>query len=331
MEVVADATRWSIRFAEELLRDGAAANSKPDATPVTAADLALQAMLVRGLEERFGATPVVGEESTDVFRGDGGDELRRRVHRLVGMARPDLSASTIDDAIDAGCADGTSREQWIIDPIDGTRGYLRGLQYCVCLALVRDGRPVFGAAGCPRLGDAGWTVGSVLGAGTWCWPGTDVAATPHRLDASRRCRDVGGRALVACESPEASVRARSRLRRLGEQLGASLIARPMESQCKFVLVASGDADLAIRFASKDASRNRDMVWDYAGAVVFAQEAGASMTDCDGEELRFGRGRAIDRNRGILCASNWLHADAVAACRVVDAEFDVLPQGTSGAA
>ena len=318
IELVAEATLWAAHFATLLTASGGGTSSKGDASPVTAADLALQAFLVEGLRERGGDLEVVGEESTSVFAGAGGEQLRERVHQLATVARPGRGASWVDSAIDAGGADGTSSHHWIIDPIDGTRGYLRNQQYCVCLALVRDGEPVLGLAGCPRLGPRGWLMVAARGAGTHLWDLGNLAAGPRQARGGTTPRT----SLIACESSDASDRARARLRRIGELLGVSLSARPMESQCKFVLVAAGEADLAIRLPSKDPAKNRDMVWDYAGAVVFAEEAGAAMSDCDGRRLRFGRGRAIDGNRGILCSASWLHDDAVAACRAADREFEI---------
>jgi 3'(2'), 5'-bisphosphate nucleotidase len=308
-------------FAERLRAAGDGVVAKGDASPVTAADLALQALIVRQLVERYGEIPVVGEESTSVFSaGPEGTPLRDLVHRLVRSVQPDFAPRAIDEAIEAGGADGTGQAHWVLDPIDGTRGFLPGQQWCVCLALVRDGEVRFGVAACPRLGAGGLVVAAVPGAGAWAWHGQ--SEHPQRI----RCSTRTDAALVACESPEATERARSRLRALGERLGGGIITRPMESQCKFVLVATGAVDLAVRFASADPSRNRDMVWDYAGAVVFCSEAGAVMTDCDGAPLRFGQGRAIAGNRGILCAADWLHRPAVDACGAVDRDFGALPLG-----
>lgn len=318
LELVADATLWAARFADLLAGTEGGTSAKADASPVTAADLALQAVLAEGLDAAFGRIPVVGEESTAVFAGEAGSALRTRVASLASMARPGLTGARLDAAIDRGCADGLSSDQWVIDPIDGTRGYLRGQQYCVCLALLRDGQPLLGVAGCPRLGERGWLVAALRGHGVYRWRLDRLDAAPERPSVSEPNRGT----LVACESPGATERARVRLRRMGERLGGPLIVRPMESQCKFVLVATGESDLAIRLASFDPARNRDMVWDYAGAVVFAEEAGARMTDCDGAPLRFARGRVIDGNRGILCAAAWLHDAAIDACRAVDLEFDV---------
>ena len=58
--------------------------------------------------------------------------------------------SQVCDWIDHGSADGGER-YWTVDPIDGTKGFLRGQQYAVALAFVVDGEVQVGALGCPNL------------------------------------------------------------------------------------------------------------------------------------------------------------------------------------
>ncbi len=325
-ELLATASAHAAEFANRLRTSDTA--SKNDASPVTAADLAIQAIVVLGLRERYGDISVVGEESTAIFRAPGGDALRSTVHALVRLARPAVTSSVIDDAIDMGAGDGFASTQWIIDPIDGTRGYLTGQQYCVCLALAENGVVQFGGAGCPRLGDRGLLVAGARGSGAWAWQGFDrrIASgdQPTRLVARTNPRNP----VIASESPEASDRARTRLRHLAAGLAPSFEARPMESQCKFVLVATGQVDLALRLPPREPARTKDMVWDYAGAVVMAEEAGASMTDCRGLPLRFGAGRCIDGNHGILCAAPWAHASAIERIRQFDSDVETsqAPRG-----
>lgn len=309
--LLGEATHWSRRFAERL--GGAKATKKSDASPVTAADLALQALLVLGLRERYGSESIVGEESTAVFSAAGGSEFRASVHALVRSVRPELPAEEIDDAIDRGRGDGLSDVQWVIDPIDGTRGYLGGQQYCTCLALVRERVVVFGAAGCPRLGEDGRFFASCLGRGTWAWEGIRPSGLGRKARARAERRDPA----IVCQSRYISERAHRRMRLMGDALAAPLESRLVDSQCKFVLVAGGDADLAMRLPSREPSAGVDMVWDYAGAMLMVEEAGGHMTDCDGAALRFGRGRAIEGNRGILAAAPWLHRAAIEALPEAD--------------
>ena len=325
-ELLGLATGWAREFSTRVVTADTA--SKTDASPVTAADLAIQALVVVGLRERYGDVNVVGEESTAIFRTredtGQGNALRETVHALVRSVRPTITATAIDDAIDSGSGDGLASSQWIIDPIDGTRGYLKGQQYCVCLAKVVNGIVRFGGAGCPRLGERGLLVAATRGAGAWAWDNIDESSIAHSAPRQLQARCERRELIVASESPEATDRARRRLRKLAEGLAPAFEARPMESQCKFVLVATGDVDLAVRFPSRDSGRNRDMVWDYAGAVVMAEEAGAAMTDCRGVPLRFGRGRSIEENHGILCAAMPVHEAAVQQFRSLEIEPDSEP-------
>lgn len=304
-EVLAEATRWAVAFQTMLAPAEAAA--KADASPVTAADLAVQAIIVAALRERGLQDEVVGEESTAVFRLTGGLSLRERVREFVARARGNISLAQLEEAIDAGGGSGRADRHWVVDPIDGTRGYIGGQQYCVCLAFVDCGRVVYGGAGCPRLGRQGILVHATRGAGAWAHDGLNAESQTRRLAA----RSALGESVVATESTDAGDRARRRLRALAESLAPTVTTIAMESQCKFVLVATGDSDLAVRFPPRDPSLAKDMVWDYAGAVVMAEEAGARMTGCDGEALVFGQGRAIAGNKGILCAARWAHPLAIA--------------------
>lgn len=316
VEAVSVASRAAVRFAERLRNEPGGQVAKADASPVTAADLALQALLTMLLSERYGPGAAVGEESTSVFSGDIG--LRSLVHELVRSERPGLAARTIDDAIDAAGGDGTERRFWVMDPIDGTRGYLKGQQYCTCLALVDDGVPIFGAVGCPRLGERGRLIVAARGEGAWEWDGLEPAGPPAAVRVRPRGDDR--EPLRACASPDIGPRSRARLEALATGVRpppAGLEIAAMESQVKFALVARGEVDLAVRFPLGDPARDRDMIWDYAGAVTFVEEAGGRMTDCRGEPLRFGRGRAIERNAGILCSAGWAWRAAVDRLAAVD--------------
>ncbi|POR39647.1 3'(2'),5'-bisphosphate nucleotidase, partial [Tolypocladium paradoxum] len=143
--------------------------SKQDASPVTVADFAAQALITSVLRAAFphdGA--FVGEEDAEVLRRDTG--LRERVYELFAAAQADeggegaqrQGASSVEEMLDlidlGGRGTGGSRGRfWVMDPVDGTAAFLRGEQYAVSLALVEDGREVVGVVAYPnlKLDDAG--------------------------------------------------------------------------------------------------------------------------------------------------------------------------------
>jgi 3'(2'), 5'-bisphosphate nucleotidase len=74
----------------------------------------------------------------------------------------------------------------------------------------------------------------------------------------------------------------------------------LDSQCKYAVVARGQADVYLRMPSS--AEYREWIWDHAAGSLIASEAGCTVTDTDGRRLDFAQGRRLDANRGILCAT-----------------------------
>ena len=138
--------------------------SKSDLSPVTVADFAAQAIVLRHIKEAFADDSFIAEESSSPLTDDAA--LAQSVSDASGMSDIDMLKSSIDlgkeyelwhgdspDSENAGMA--RPPRVWCLDPIDGTKGFLRGRkeggQYCVALALLEDGEPTIGVMGCPNL------------------------------------------------------------------------------------------------------------------------------------------------------------------------------------
>ena len=98
--------------------------------------------------------------------------------------------------------------------------------------------------------------------------------------------------------------------------GPSRAPVQMDSQCKYALLARGDADVYLRLPSKRGYVER--IWDHAAGMLIAQEAGCVVTDIRGKSLDFSRGRGLEANEGILGAPPELHA------RLLNAIVQVVP-------
>ncbi|KAK0630494.1 inositol monophosphatase family protein [Bombardia bombarda] len=143
--------------------------SKSDASPVTIADFAAQALLISAIHAAFPADTFVGEEDSAELRRD--PQLAQQVWELVShshshhledawsdgdndalLSRP-ATIEEMFDVIDLGGhgLGGRTGRFWALDPIDGTAAFIKGQQYAVSLALIEDGREVVGVVGCPNL------------------------------------------------------------------------------------------------------------------------------------------------------------------------------------
>lgn len=154
-DAVRRASALAASIASTIATDTSGQVTKSDTSPVTVADYGAQAIIIGTIKKAFPSDPVVGEEDADVLRKDEG--LRTKVWDLVKGHRSS-SADALDDtnamldAIDWGKYEGgNTGRMWALDPIDGTKGFLRGGQYAVCLALIVDGHVKVGVIGCPNL------------------------------------------------------------------------------------------------------------------------------------------------------------------------------------
>jgi histidinol-phosphatase len=212
--------------------------TKPDLTPVSEADHAVE----RAIRERLAAArpgePVLGEEE-----GDGG----------AGPVR------------------------WIVDPIDATKNYVRGIPvYATLIAVERDGDLSAAVVSAPALGRRWW---AARGAGAFADDG-------RRLQVSRVAR-LADAVFTYTSAPSFAERG---LGAAFERLsGGAWAARGYGDFWQYVLLAEGAVDVAVETVAE--------LWDLAAPRLIVEEAGGRFTDFAGTETAAG-GNCVASN-GLL--------------------------------
>lgn len=277
---------------------------KSGAGPATVADLASQACIAMALRRSFGAgVGIVAEESLQEAESLGGAVLVDHVVRAVRAVHPEASEAGVRAALTVEPADGRA-EFWTVDPLDGTKGYLRGGQFAVAIALVRDGRPVLGVLAAPRLSSAAVEPGQGIvavaadGAGAWqsplaSWDARPIRCAPWSVGSPVRVAGSVERSHSASDSLEACIA------RIGPVHGVR-----MDSQAKYAVVARGDADCYVR--RSPTPEYRECIWDHAAGALVATEAGARVTDVHGRAFEYSLGRRLEGRSGVVCAVPALH-------------------------
>jgi 3'(2'), 5'-bisphosphate nucleotidase len=281
---------------------------KDDKSPVTVADFASQAIVCRVLSSLFPGDPIVGEETAADLLSE---ERRPFLERVVGLLQgvePDATRDSVCRWIDAGLGNVGSR-YWTLDPIDGTKGFLRGEQYAVSLALIIDGQIQVSLLGCPNLegrgqARAGCLFAAVRGQGASVRSIDDDELSPHPVMVSVTNKPAAAR---FCESVESGHSAHSRSAQIAELLGITAEPVRLDSQAKYAVVARGEAEAYLRLPTK--AGYREKIWDHAGGVLVVEEAGGRVTDVDGKPLEFTHGRELTANRGVIVTNGVLH-DAI---------------------
>ncbi len=278
------------------------------------ADFALQAVISRKLLEAFPDDPLVAEEGSAALSTP---QERGTLESVVDYVRRLLPPAGEDDVcawIDRGEGNPQSR-YWVLDPIDGTKGFLRGGQYVVALALIENGRVVLGAMGCPNLdydlqsdiGGAGCAVVAVRGQG--CWLASLRGAMLRRLHVSGEGYPRKARLLRSVEPLHTDEEA---MARLIAELGISAAPIRMDSQAKYAVIAAGESDLIFRLNPPHNPDRKESIWDQAAGSIVVEEAGGRVTDLRGEALDFSAGRQLKRNHGVLVSNAQLHEVALRA-------------------
>lgn len=315
------ATACQLTRAVQARLESVATLTKDDRSPVTVADLAAQAIVSIILAEHLPNAAdrlIVGEEDAETLRDDSMRIVRKAVVETVQHWRSQLTEDDILDAIDHCNHDGSSDAYWTLDPIDGTKGFLRNQQYAIALGRIEGGIVTQGVMGCPALPldqDApldtpdpnGVLYAAVRGEGAWEFPGADPQAERLRIGVRPA---QATRALRFCGSVEKAHSNRSDADRIAEHIGNVGEPARLDSQCKYALVARGQADAYLRLPTR--AGYVEKIWDHAGGSIIAQEAGAIVSDIHGAPLDFSHGPLLTANRGVITAIPELHPKLIEA-------------------
>lgn len=315
--------------------------SKDDKSPVTIGDFGAQALIISALKANFPDDEIVAEEEAAGLRDNA--TLRQTIWDLVSTTKlsDDAAEATLGGPIkdeeamltmiDYGNSKGGAKGRiWAIDPIDGTKGFLRGGQYAVCLALMVDGEVTVGVLGCPNLPvddsapltadigkDAtdegrGVVFSAVLGQAATSRPLSTGALTESRSISMRPIADIAK--ATFCESVEAGHSSHGDQADIAKKLGITNPSVRMDSQAKYASIARGAGDIYLRLPTS--ATYQEKIWDHAAGDLIVREAGGNVTDIHGKRLDFTVGRTLANNKGVVAAPAGGHAAVLAVVQEV---------------
>ena len=289
---------------------------KRDKSPVTVADFASQAIICERLGRALPGDRIVGEEDAGELRAADQEALRASVARHVNteLAEP-ASSEQVLAWIDLGRAEASGARYWTLDPIDGTKGFLRREQYAVALALIENSEVVLGVLGCPNLPASSGGQGALFTATR------DEARELPLWDEGVSRGEVIRVATVSsvtearfCESVESGHSDQDESARIATVLGITAEPFRIDSQCKYATVGRGDASIYLRMPTR--ADYREKIWDHAAGKLVVEAAGGKVTDIHGRRLDFSHGRTLQENRGVVATSGTIHDRVIEAIRQV---------------
>ena len=273
---------------------------KPDNSPVTVIDLLHQSQVQEMLATAFPEDGLICEEPPSLQEEVLADATR--ISNSIYGIELGAEVLTLPERGDV---------TWVLDPIDGTKGFLGGRCFAIAIGFFVDGEPFFGAVAVPA-GDPGKARGidgtlsfAVRGRGAW----------------TTRVEEGGVPEWRRLEAPTwsgPSLRVAMSLAHGGDLVGRlesleGLEVEKFDSQAKYVAVAAGEIDGYLRSARDDGQS--DVVWDHMPAALVAQEAKCVVSHFDGESVEFEATEAVAFRGGLICCGRSpgeaLHARLVA--------------------
>ncbi|XP_049381926.1 putative PAP-specific phosphatase, mitochondrial isoform X2 [Solanum stenotomum] len=304
VDVVERACRLCVDVKKSLFSSDGRILEKNDQTPVTIADFGVQALVSLEMNRLFPSIPLVAEEDSAFLRSNNLVGSVVDVVKDKATLGDEVTEDNILKAIDRGGKDAyvfapEPATYWILDPIDGTRGFVKGSEalYVVGLALVVEGKIVLGVMGCPNWHEdcsdnsiigvqenqssrSGIIMVSHVGCGTWTKRLSDILTneSPHTWTRCSvdSCQMVQGARVTIPESQTWKSLPLSGLfdaKTDSENIGEGnilLLSACCGSLCKYLMVASGRASVYIQ-GKKATSIIK--VWDHAVGIICVHEAG----------------------------------------------------------
>ncbi|KAF5943745.1 hypothetical protein HYC85_017822 [Camellia sinensis] len=337
--------------------------SKDDNSPVTIADWSVQATVSWILTEYFGSenVSIIAEEDVrSLSKADSSGLLEavvKTVNKCLSKAPQfghegpikDLGTSEVLEAISrCNSTGGPTGRFWVLDPVDGTLGFVRGDQYAIALALIEDGEVVLGVLGCPNYPmkkewlsyqngyrrimskltpptSESWEKGCVIyarrGSGkAWIQPllsGDKKFLWPNSARQIQVSSIDNPAFATFCEPVEKANSSHSFTAGLAHSVGLRNQPLRVYSMVKYAAIARGHAEVFMKFAR---AGYKEKIWDHAAGVVIIQEAGGVVTDAGGQPLDFSGGTYLEGlDRGVIaCSGAKLHEKII---RAVDASWN----------
>jgi 3'(2'), 5'-bisphosphate nucleotidase len=306
LQAIIEASRLCQRVREDLREGGSILKS--DRSPVTIADYGSQAIICKLVKEVFPGDTIVAEEDSEELKKPTHSAILQQVSHYVNKFIPNSSSEAVCSWIDFGSQAMTDRF-WTLDPIDGTKGFLRGDQYAIALALIEKGLVKFGLLACPNLyvdkdqpqGTRGCLFLALRGKGS---VQMDIAGKTQLPLSVSKVKDPT-KAIIT-ESVELDHADHLSHRRIAQRLNISEPSLPMDSQAKYGVVARGEATIYLRVPSTSEPSYKEKIWDHAAGSIITEEAGGKVTDILGHPLDFSHGIKMEKNQGVVVTNGIFH-------------------------
>lgn len=312
---IIDAVRLAAILCREVQRSHIESSQKSGQEPVTIADYGAQAIINQAIRAVYPHDGIMAEENGTQFMQLVSDEQRQQIAQLVSvvMGRA-VTETNIAEWLDYA-DDARTERVWVIDPIDGTKGFLALRHYVVAVGVLEGGHASAAVMAAPAYPNTERGLIFTAQEGK-AYRMPLMGGTPEQVRATTHTDPALVRVLESVEKSHASHDRMEKVRAY-----AGLLESPFErvdSQEKYARIAAGDGELYLRLPRLHSTRGHS-TWDHAAGAALIYAGGGKVTDIDGSALDFTTGRELTHNHGMIVSNGAIHARVLEAVQRVLAE------------
>ncbi|MFX1442149.1 MAG: inositol monophosphatase family protein [Promethearchaeota archaeon] len=287
ISLAVDLVKKASEITEWFKKKGVETYLKKDRSPATVADYSSQIYILSRLKVSFPKDQVIAEENEmELIDDNSASQIKECFN--------DLDINDITDLKNLFNYRGQkSARQWTVDPIDGTKGYMKGLKYAIGIGLMVNSDPKISVINVPQYKNNGIAIFTAEQG-----QGAKASYGGKNFESIHVSNQINLKKARLCQSLHYDL---PWVTQFADKLGIEKRIK-MDSMAKFCLVADGSYDLYI----KPIMGFRAFTWDYGPGDLLVREAGGKVTDLDEERLVFKDEKCILRAPGIITSNGALH-------------------------
>ena len=266
---------------------------KEDDSPVTIADYATQIYIINKILEQFPEDQIIAEEDDNSF-------IDNKAKRSINSCYKALNIGeniNIEKTLMIKDKKKTSR-QWTVDPIDGTKGFQKGLSYAIGVGFMKKSDPKICAIAVPNYKKFGNT--SFFAEKD---KGSKFATNISEFKPIKVSHQSQLKQAKLCHSLHYDEPWVMDFAKRAEITNFIQI----DSMTKFCMIADGTADLYV----KPMNKSRSFAWDFLPGILLVQEAGGTVSDLRGNKIEFNNDKCIVSTPGLIASNSIIHNDIIA--------------------
>lgn len=299
LSLAEDIGRNAFNITQKLKDEGVTYTRKADNTLVSIADLASQIYIISSIRNKFQNDQIIAEESNIKLLDDNAISLIKEVYASLGIEYVSNYQETL---LYRG---NISKRKWIIDPIDGTIGYKKGLYYAIGIGFMVGSTPKIAVIAVPSDNKRTISIFKAIEHGG-AWTSNDGTSfkkihinDQKELNESNLCH---------------SLHHDLQLTRKFIKKAKIKFTTAMDSMIKFCKVSNGSCDIYFRPIDK-----KFKVWDFIPGELLVREAGGKVTDFKGNRIRVKDTKLLFSSSGFIATNKYLHRKAL---NILKRNFDI---------